>query len=252
MTQTEKANKFKALHVKGEPLVLYNIWDAGSAKAIAEAGSKAVATGSWSVAAAHGFTDGEALPLDFSLKIVERISAAVDLPLSVDFEGGYAAEPQAVTANTRKLIKAGAVGINFEDQVVQGEGLYSIKMQVERIKALRAAAIAESVPLFINARTDLFLKAKPEQHETLLPEAIEREAAYAEAGADGFFIPGLTQLSFIKRVVDAVQMPVNVLMRGDLKSINDIADTGVSRASFGPGPYINAIADLVERYKSIA
>ena len=133
MTQAEKADYFKSLHVQGAPLVLYNIWDAGGAKALADVGAAALATGSWSMAAAHGFDDGEAIPLAFVLQIVERIAASVDLPLTVDFEGGYAVDPDRITENVRNVIKAGAIGINFEDQIVQGQGLYQTATQVERI-----------------------------------------------------------------------------------------------------------------------
>ncbi len=251
MNQTDKAIHFKSLHKKGDPLVLYNIWDAGGAKALAEAGANASATGSWSVAAAHGFEDGEAIPLDFALQIVQRIAKTVEIPLTVDFEGGYAVEPEKITLNVGKVIKAGAVGINFEDRVVQGDGLYSISTQVERIKAVRQAAVQENIPLFINARTDLFLASNESEHEALVEQAMEREAAYAAAGADGFFVPGLTQPPLIKQIVEAANSPVNVMMRGDLNSISDIADLGVSRVSFGPGPYFNAISDLIERYKSL-
>ena len=251
MNQSEKAAYFKSLHVKGDPLVLYNIWDAGGAKSLADAGATASATGSWAMAAAHGFEDGEAIPLEFVLQIVERIATAVDLPLTVDFEGGYAAEPERVCENAHQVIKAGAVGINFEDQIVRGDGLYPIATQVDRIKAVRLAAEREGVHLFINARTDLFLGTDPSTHEVLVTEAIDRETAYAEAGADGFFIPGLTDIPLIKRIVDAVNLPVNAMMMGDLSSINEVAGVGVARVSYGPGPYFSAMSDLSERYKSL-
>ena len=118
--QINKAEQFRALHVKGDPLVLYNIWDAGGAKALAKAGAKAVATGSWSMAAAHGFEDGEDIPLDLVVQLVERIASTVELPLTVDFEGGYAAAPEQVAENVCRIIKEGAIGINFEDRIVQG------------------------------------------------------------------------------------------------------------------------------------
>ena len=251
MKQIEKALKFKSLHVQGDPLVLYNIWDAGGAKALAESKAKACATSSWSIAAAHGFEDGETIPLEFVLQIVERIAKSVDVPLTVDFEGGYAVDPEKVTKNTIKVLKAGAIGINFEDQIVQGNGIYSITDQVKRIKAVRKAAEIENIPLFINARTDLFLISDEAQHETLIAEAIKREAEYAEAGADGFFIPGLTQLSYIERIVNSSRSPVNVMMMGKLNSIHDVADIGVARVSYGPGPYFNAISDLTDRYNPL-
>ncbi|MDD7910963.1 isocitrate lyase/phosphoenolpyruvate mutase family protein [Pseudovibrio exalbescens] len=251
MSQAEKASRFADLHQKGNPVVLYNIWDAGGAQALAKAGAPAVATGSWSMAAAHGYGDGEALPLDFFLNIVERICASVDVPVTVDFEGGYATEPAEVAQNARKMIRAGAIGINFEDRIVKGEGLHSIEAQAARIKAIKAAAADEGVPLFLNARTDLFLGTDPATHESSLAEAREREAAYAEAGADCFFIPGLTETALISRVVDAATLPVNVMMIGDLTSVKDVAALGVSRASFGPAPFIQFLADFKKAYAGV-
>lgn len=244
MSQAEKASCFANLHQKGNPVVLYNIWDAGGAKALAEAGAPAVATGSWSMAAAHGYDDGEAIPLDFILNIVDRICAAVDVPVTVDFEGGYATEPSEVAENTRKIIRAGAVGINFEDRIVKGEGLHSIEAQAARIRAIKAVANEEDVPLFLNARTDLFLGTDPATHESSLAEAREREAAYAEAGADCFFVPGLTETALISRFVETAALPVNVMMIGELTSVKDVAALGVSRASFGPVPFIQFLADF--------
>lgn len=250
--QKERAARFKALHVKGNPLVLHNIWDAGGARALQEAGAQAVATGSWSMAAAHGFADGEAIPLDFVLQIVERIAVSTDLPLTVDFEGGYAVEPDLVALNVRRVIQAGAIGINLEDRVISGEGLYSVADQARRIEAVRRAAEQEGIGLFINARTDLFLGSDPSRHAGFFAEAIEREAAYKEAGADGFFVPGLTDMSLIKTVVDATSLPVNVMMFGDLSSVRSVAGMGVARASFGPGPYLAAMSDLKARFIALA
>ena len=251
MTQTQKAQTFKSLHRAGEPLVLYNIWDAGGAKALADAGAKASATGSWSVAAAHGFDDGEGIPLDLVLQIVERIAKSVDLPLTVDFEGGYATEPTNITQNVRQVISAGAVGINFEDQIVGGNGLHPIEQQVARIKAVRQAAIEAEIPLFINARTDVFLQPDAGDHAKLCDDALAREVAYAEAGADGFFVPGLTDLALIEEICNAAHLPVNVMMMGDLNSIEEVAALGVSRASFGPGPYFAAMDDLATNFKAL-
>ncbi|PID64080.1 MAG: phosphonomutase [Gammaproteobacteria bacterium] len=248
MRQAEKAIRFADLHQKGNPVVLYNIWDAAGAKALAEAGAPAVATGSWSVAAAHGYEDGEAIPLDFVLRITERICASVDLPVSVDFEGGYATEPAEVAENVRRIIHAGAVGINLEDGIVRGEGLHSVSSQAARIRAIRSVAAEEGIPLVLNARTDLFLDSDPATHKAHLAEALEREAAYGEAGADCFFVPGLTESSLISRIVDGAKLPVNVLMMGELKAIRDVAALGVSRASYGPGPFRRFLADFRKAY----
>ncbi|WP_108862045.1 isocitrate lyase/phosphoenolpyruvate mutase family protein [Ruegeria sp. Alg231-54] len=251
MNQTEKAKIFKALHKKGAPLILYNIWDAGGAKTLSDAGARAVATGSWSVAAAHGFADGEAIPLDFLLRIIERIVQTVDLPVTVDFEGGYATEPDEVAANVRKVIQAGTIGINFEDQLVQSEGLYPMTVQAERIRAIREVANAENLPLFVNARTDLFLGSDTATHADLLTEALERAGVYAEAGADGFFVPGLTDVAIIQELTKAVPLPVNVMMMGDLNSVEMLSEHGVARVSFGPGPFFESMNHLEQRFTSI-
>ena len=248
MTQARKARDFAGLHVAGDPLVLYNIWDAGGAKAVAEAGAKAIATGSWSVAAAHGHPDGQAIPLDLVLQIVSRIAAAVDLPVTVDFEGAYAEAPEDVAANTARLIGTGAVGINFEDQVVGGSGLHTVEAQRNRVRAVRQAAQAADMPLFINARTDLFLKETDRgRHDGLVAEAKDREAAYADAGANGFFVPGLVDPDLIGAICEASTLPVNVMMMVGAPSAAALASLGVARISHGPGPYVEAMAGLTNR-----
>ena len=253
MTQARKARDFADLHVPGRPLVLYNIWDAGGAKAVAEAGAKAIATGSWSVAAAHGYPDGQAISMDLALQIVSRIAATVDLPVTVDFEGAYAEAPEGVAANVTHVVRTGAVGINFEDQIVGGAGLYPPAAQHDRIKAVRRAAEAADIPLFVNARTDLFLKqADRGKHEGLLAEAKDRAAAYAEAGANGFFAPGLVGSDLIGTICEAVALPVNILMVGGAPTIAALASLGVARISYGPGPYVEAMAGLADRFREIS
>ena len=237
-TQPEKSRTFASLHIPGDPLILFNIWDAGSAKAVAEAGAKAIATGSWSVAAANGYADGEKLPLAFAIENIRRIVEVVDLPATLDFEGGYAESPEQLKANIAGVIASGAVGINFEDQIVGGEGLYSIENQAARIRAIREAADESGVPLFINARTDVFLKALPaDETEEQLNQVIERAAAYAEAGASGLFAPGLRNAEMIRKLCDSTPLPVNIFVIPGVPSNAEMAALGVSRISYGPGPY---------------
>ncbi|MEO0362973.1 MAG: isocitrate lyase/phosphoenolpyruvate mutase family protein, partial [Pseudomonadota bacterium] len=151
MTETaKKATLFRSLHKPGAPLVLYNVWDAGGAKSLVDAGAPAVATGSASVAWAHGYGDGEEAPLELVLTVASRIAAAVDAPVTIDFEGAYAAEPDGVEANVARLAAIGVVGMNFEDQVVGGEGLHPIETQAARIGAARRGAGED---FFVNART---------------------------------------------------------------------------------------------------
>lgn len=243
-SQIDKAEVFRRLHVAGDPLILYNIWDAGSAKAVERAGAEAVATGSWSVAAAQGYADGEELPLDTALAVAERIVQSVDLPVTVDFEGGYASDPGTVGQNVRRLLAIGVIGLNVEDRVVKAHGLYDIEDQAARLRAARDAADAAGVRAFINARTDVFLNAAPDSDPTsLLDEALGRAAAYAEAGADGFFVPGLTDEALIRSICAEVSRPVNV-MTADPHGIAGLAACGVSRISFGPNPYIGLTAVL--------
>jgi 2-methylisocitrate lyase-like PEP mutase family enzyme len=231
-----KFEDFAKLHVAGDPLVLFNAWDAGSAIAVAKSGAKAIATGSASVAMANGFGDGEEVPIEFALANAGRIVKSVDLPVTVDFEGGYASDADGLTANGRRLAATGAIGCNFEDQVVGTNQLYAIADQAGRIAALRAGVGGD---FFINARTDLFLKAPAEAHDSeLADQAIERGKAYAAAGTNGYFIPGLANLAFVERIVQAVGVPVNAMHLPSGPSRADWADAGIARVSHGPFPYM--------------
>lgn len=217
--------------------MLYNVWDPGSARAVAEAGAKAIATGSWSVAAAFGFGDGEQLPLALALDNAARITAAVELPVTVDFEGAYAEAPADAARNVARLLETGVVGINFEDRVVAGTGLHEIADQARRIAAIRCAADEAGVALFINARTDLFLQAAPEAHPRLVEDALQRAQAYADAGASGLFVPGLCDETAIGEIVAGTALPVNVMALPALPPVQKLAALGVARISHGPGPY---------------
>lgn len=231
---TTKFAAFHALHVPGDPLILFNIWDPGSAVAVAAAGAKALATGSMPVALAHGFQDGENMPRPLALDNIRRIAAATDLPLTADLEGGYAADAEIVEETARLAIEAGAVGFNFEDQFVGGDGLHDIETQQERIRAARTGA----PDAFLNARTDIFLKAKPETHDAaMLDAAIERAKAYAGAGASGFFAPGLVDEGLIARLVEATALPLNILAFPHAPPNARLAELGVARISYGPIPW---------------
>jgi 2-methylisocitrate lyase-like PEP mutase family enzyme len=243
ITQTEKARKFADLHLKGDPLIIFNVWDAGTAKAVADAGAKAVATGSYSVALANGYVDGENIPLKLVLANLERIVASVELPVSLDFEGGYAVEPAELAQNIGLVIEAGAIGINFEDRVVDGSGLYSIEDQCERIRAIRKAAESKGLDFFINARSDVVLPHPATEHtEANLHQLVERASAYAEAGASGFFAPGLADAEFINKLCQASPLPVNILVIPGAPPAGKLAELGVSRISYGGGSYRTAMA----------
>ena len=236
--QAEKVRIFHDLHRKGEPVILFNIWDPGSAKAVADAGAKAIATGSWPVAAAHGYADGEKIPLDLAMGNLLGITEMVDVPVTCDLEGGYGAAPEVVANTVKQACMAGAAGFNFEDQIVGGEGLYGIDDQVPRIAAAREAADKFGASAFLNARTDLFLKAKPDTHTgAMLDEAVERAKAYEQAGANGFFAPGLADEGLIARLCEEIALPVNIIALPHVPDTKTLAGLGVARISYGPVPY---------------
>jgi len=238
MNQKEKAEAFRNLHVKRAPVILFNIWDAGSARTLEQAGAKAIATGSWSVAVAQGFEDGEKIPLDLVLANMKRIAGSVALPVTLDFETGYATDLQGLKENIRNVIAAGAIGINFEDRIIGAGGLHTIDDQSARIEAIRNAADETSVPLFINARTDVFLETYPAKHdEGQLEEALRRAAAYAEAGASGLFAPGLRDPELIEKLCERSPLPVNILVLPDTPPTKTMAQLGVARISYGAAPY---------------
>jgi len=243
MDDTERTN-FAAAHHADAPLILYNIWDAGSAQAVARAGAKAIATGSNPVAGANGFADGECFPIDRVLDVARSIVAAVDLPVSIDFEGGYSADPGGLAINAQRLAETGAVGCNFEDQIIGGEGLHETSVQAERIKAVVSSG------LFVNARTDLFLSRwkageNPNRNE-LIDQAIDRAAAYAEAGAECFFAPGLSDPAMIARLCENISLPVNLIKFPEVPSPAELGKLGVARVSWGGAPW-KALIDQLEQ-----
>jgi 2-methylisocitrate lyase-like PEP mutase family enzyme len=239
----EKFERFRALHVPGEPVVLYNIWDVGSALAVVKAGAKALATGSHPVGDASGFGDAQQVPLDFVFANARRIAAAVDpLPLTVDFEGAYSSDPEEGGRNVAALKETGAVGCNFEDQVIGGEGLHGVEEQAARIEAARAAVGPD---FFINARTDLFLKTQT-YDDALVDQVIERGKAFADAGASGFFVPRMADPRQIERVVREVPLPLNLIAFPGAPPKAEWAAAGVARISHGPFPHRALMAQLEE------
>lgn len=239
-----KFDDFAKLHVAGDPVVLFNAWDAGSAQSVAKGGAKAIATGSASVAMANGFADGQEVPMDFAIANAARIVAAVDLPVTVDFEGGYADAPGETGRNLAALAATGTVGCNFEDQVVGTDRLYSVADQAARIAAVRQAVGRD---FFINARTDIFLKAPKDTHDTAMVDAaLERARAYADAGASGFFVPMLGDLKLLERVCGESPLPVNFMAFPGCPSKAEVAAAGAARISHGPFPHMALMKKLEE------
>lgn len=228
--QVAKAETFRSLHVPGRPLVLFNIWDAGTAKVVASGGARALATGSWSVAAANGFSDGERLPLDLAIDNLAR---------TVDLESGYGEIAAEVAQSVARAIEAGAVGCNLEDSFPRDGSLRDIDQQAERIAGARRAASNAGVAVFINARTDVFLQKPAQAHdEAMVRAALDRANIYAKAGADGLFAPGMVDETLIGRLVEASPLPVNIMVETNTPSLLRLAELGVARVSHGPGPYL--------------
>jgi 2-methylisocitrate lyase-like PEP mutase family enzyme len=237
--QVAKVETFRSLHVPGRPLVLFNIWDAGTAKVVASEGARALATGSWSVAAANGFSDGERLPLDLAIDNLARIVRATDLPVTVDLESGYGEIAAEVAQSVARAIEAGAVGCNLEDSFPRDGSLRDIDQQAERIAGARRAASNAGVAVFINARTDVFLQKPAQAHdEAMVRAALDRANIYAKAGADGLFAPGMVDETLIGCLVEASPLPVNVMLETNTPSLLRLAELGVARVSHGPGPYL--------------
>ena len=233
----DKANLLRELHRPGDPLILVNVWDAAGARTVAAAdGCRAVATASWSIAAAHGYADGEEIPLELMLAAIERIADAVELPVTADIEAGFGDTPTEVAETVAAVIAAGAVGVNLED------GLRPAAEHAAMLAAVRERGEREGVPLVINGRSDEFLLGGRD-----LDEAITRGRAYLEAGADCFFIPGLVELDDTRRLVEELGgAPVNVLALPVSPPLSELAAAGVARVSFGPGPMGVAYAALGE------
>jgi 2-methylisocitrate lyase-like PEP mutase family enzyme len=242
-TQQQHAETFHGLHRKGDPLVLFNAWDVATAKAIAKT-SAAIATSSGAVASALGYADGEGAPFDMVAGLVSRMSAAVSVPVSIDLEAGYGESPDAAAKSVTTILKAGAIGINIEDGLSERKRqLVSPERHAAKIKAARDAAQQSGIHLFINARTDPFLLkfGSPDQ---CLDEAARRARIYADAGADGIFVPGLTDLALIEKFVQLTPLPVNIMVTQGVPEIPDLARVGVRRVSLGPWPMLAAMRVL--------
>ncbi|WP_283937652.1 isocitrate lyase/PEP mutase family protein [Sphingomonas hankyongi] len=249
----ERAAQFRALHRAGSPLALFNAWDAGSARAVVKGGAKAVGTGSWSIAAAHGFEDGEKIPRETNIEIVHSIVESVDVPVTADLESGYSAEAVGVGETVRLNIEAGAIGCNLEDSQPADGGLRSIEDAAERYRAARRAADGACPGYFINARTDVFAQRPADEHDSsMVEEALRRAKAFAEAGADGLFVPFVTDLELIRQLARQSPLPLNVMRVSTTPSIADLSAAGVARISHGPYPYLIAMSALESAAREIA
>ena len=243
---TDKIAAFKALHVPGDPLILVNIWDAGSARAVAAAGAKAIATGSYGVAEAQGRADGEDFPLDDVLANLVRILSVTDLPVTIDMESGYGADPAAVGASVARALEAGAAGINMEDRMPGQSDLLPI---AEAARRYRSAA---DTGIFVNARCDAFRgQDVAKDGEALVAATLERARAYADAGAGALFVPFLGDARCIGAICEGSPLPVNILRRQNGPTHEQLAALGVARISHGHQPWAAAMAWLTGQAEKV-
>ncbi|MEV3938055.1 isocitrate lyase/phosphoenolpyruvate mutase family protein [Glycomyces sp. NPDC049804] len=228
MTNTT-ASRFRSLHTT-PALRLPNCWDAASAAVIAAAGAPAIATTSAGVAWSLGRPDGDAIDRDAALEAIARVVRAVDVPVTADIESGFGATPKEVAATLAAVAEAGAVGVNIEDTTAEAPGsLRDLADQVERLGAAREGAGPD---LFINARIDVYLAGIGEESERF-DATVARAKAYADAGADGIFVPGVTDPAVIAALVAAIRLPLNILAGPGAPAPSELDRLGVARISLG-------------------
>jgi 2-methylisocitrate lyase-like PEP mutase family enzyme len=237
MSQIARAELFHQLHKGPEVLVLPNAWDAASAAVIADAGARAIATSSAAVAWAHGYPDGDVLAVETTCAMVADIVRVVDVPVTCDFEGGFTDDLGELVDNITRVIEAGAVGINFED------GGRDPDLHARKIQAARTAADRTRVPLFINARTDIYLKNLV-AGDAAEAEAIRRGRLYADAGASGVFVPAAVEQELIRRLAEAIPLPLNVIAWPGVPDAAGLAALGARRLSAGTAIFRTAFAPL--------
>src|SRR5690625_663796 len=239
--QLQKAKQFHELHQRDDLFILPNAWDVISAKMFEECGFKAIGTTSAGIAVSKGYPDGEAIPLDEMIKAIQNIANAVQVPVSADIESGYGETVDEVLHTVKKVVQAGAIGINLEDGTGDtNEHLFDLTLQVEKIKAIKQLREDTNMPLFINARTDTYwLNIKdPAQR---LQETIKRAQAFEQAGADCIFVPGLEDIDIIQRLRREITCPINLLVSPNLPSTQKLSNIGIERISCGSAPFRSTV-----------
>jgi 2-methylisocitrate lyase-like PEP mutase family enzyme len=218
---------FRDLHANpSKPLILPNVWDAGGARIVESLGAKAVATTSAGVAWSKGYPDGNRLPSRLLAHLAEEIVTAVKVPVSIDFEAGYSDKASSVVENLRPLIAAGISGINIED------GTDAPALLAKKIAAIKKMTDSEGVDLFVNVRTDVYLQDLVTDDKKV-KETLDRAAKYQDAGADGLFVPGLTEATDIAKITKGTVLPVNLMASAELPKVDGLVKLNVRRLSAG-------------------
>jgi 2-methylisocitrate lyase-like PEP mutase family enzyme len=234
--QKAKGAALRAMHRGPRILLLPNAWDVASARVLEEAGFGAIATTSAGIAFTLGYPDGQRISREEMLRVVARIAAAVGVPVTADMEAGYGDRPEDAAKTARGVMEAGAVGMNLEDRTDdQRHPLMDLPLQLEKVAAVQEGARTAGLPIVLNVRTDVFLLqvGPPEERYDM---ALQRLAAFRDAGADCVFVPGLHDAEAIGRLVQDLQCPVNVLAGPGFPSVPELEKLGVARVSLGSGP----------------
>lgn len=236
--------QFRKLHKQKKPLLLANVWDAHSIQLAEKAGFQALGSSSHAIANMLGYPDGEEIPVDELMFMIDRMIRAAGIPLSVDFEAGYSGDPERVATYVKTLVGKGVVGINLEDGVVKNgkRTLGDAAVMVEKIKA-----ITSTTKVFINARVDTYTT----KHNHALAESIQRANLYKEAGASGVFVPLMESESDIKEFVSQVNLPLNVFATSTLPSYDRLTTLGVKRISHGGNYYDMMVAETDKFFKTL-
>jgi 2-methylisocitrate lyase-like PEP mutase family enzyme len=230
---------FSQLHQNSAPLLLGNIWDVNSARIFEANGYKAIGTSSQAVAKSFGYDDGEKLPFETLLQLAKRVVEVVRIPFTVDIEGGYSRTIDGITGNIKKLHDAGVVGINLEDTVAGAARQLQPVAEFQKILSAVADHISRNnLKMFVNIRTDGFLLGMP----TALAETLTRINSYKNAGADGIFVPCITNRNDITEVVKATKLPINVMCMPGLPDFEELESLGVKRISMG-GLFFDRVYD---------
>ncbi|HWZ26449.1 MAG TPA: isocitrate lyase/phosphoenolpyruvate mutase family protein [Verrucomicrobiae bacterium] len=228
-----KADAFRNMHHAPPLLVLPNAWDAVTARLFVQAGARAIATTSAGISATLGYPDGQNIPSELMMQAIARIANAVNVPVTADIESGYADSPKELGESMRAVINAGAIGVNLEDATEDtSQPLFALEEQIERIRTVREAADNINVPVVINARTDVYLE-KVGEPATRFAETVRRLNAYHLAGADCLFVPGVTDMPTLSRLVQSVEGPLNVLAGPGMPPVADLQRIGIARLSVG-------------------
>lgn len=242
--QIQRGEQFRAMHATGPVLQIVNAWDASSARMLAAAGAPAIGTTSFGVAFAHGYPDGEQIPWETTCAVSAAIVDAVDVPVTIDIEAGRGDTADAVGRSVAEIVETGAVGVNIEDSVPGRTGeLFPMEVQASRYAAARRASDAAGVPIFINARCDVYFGAATDP-EDRVDEVLDRAKAYAAAGADGLFLPGLLDPPTLTTITRSVDLPVNVMVGTGAPELAALEAAGVRRTSQGGEPFIATLGML--------